>query len=72
VDRLTTIEHARGVNSSDQEGDGMLQQAYEDYTAEHVQVWAILYARQLEFLRVAGDRHEPAGAAGDVSDVPGF
>jgi phenylalanine-4-hydroxylase len=29
----------------------MLQQAYEDYTAEHFEVWAILYARQLEFLR---------------------
>jgi phenylalanine-4-hydroxylase len=29
----------------------MLQQAYEDYTAEHFEVWAILYGRQLEFLR---------------------
>lgn len=28
-----------------------MQQAYEDYTAEHFEVWAILYARQLEFLR---------------------
>lgn len=29
----------------------MLRQAYEEYTAEHFQVWAILYRRQLEFLR---------------------
>jgi phenylalanine-4-hydroxylase len=29
----------------------MLQQAYEDYTAEHFEVWSILYGRQLEFLR---------------------
>jgi phenylalanine-4-hydroxylase len=29
----------------------MVQQAYEDYTAEHFEVWGILYGRQLEFLR---------------------
>ena len=29
----------------------MLRQAYEDYTAEHFEVWAILYRRQCEFLR---------------------
>lgn len=48
----------------------MLQQAYEDYTAEHFEVWAILYGRQLEFLRgrVYDGYYEGLGALGFSAD----
>lgn len=51
----------------------MLQQAYEDYTAEQLEVWAILYARQLEFLRgrVYAGYYEGLAALGfSANEIP--